>query len=50
MTKRSRKDKEDSNNNCQSKRKKYIDTIEKINVLEEDSKKRRQQRIELLNK
>ena len=50
MTKRSREDKEDSNNNFQSKRKKYIDTMEKTNLLGEDSKKRRQQRIELLNK
>ena len=50
MTKRSREAKQDSNNNYQSKRKKYIDTIENINLLGEDSKKRRQQRIELLNK
>src|SRR6266540_439760 len=50
MTKRSREDKEDSNNNFQSKRKKYIDTMEKTDLLREDSKKRRQQRIELLNK
>ena len=50
MTNRSREDKQDSNNNCQSKRKKYTDTTENTNLLGEDSKKRRQQRIELLNK
>src|SRR6266540_7327880 len=50
MTKRSRETKQDSNNNYQSKRNKYIDTIENTNLLGEDSKKRHQQRIELLNK
>src|SRR6266498_341087 len=50
MIKRSQEDKEESNNNCQSKRKKYIDTMEKTNLLRKYSKKRRQERIELLNK